>query len=165
MKKYMAKLIARMEKAGSIGEVLQMHHLFKACASDVITVYAFDECFGFMDTPDFGKAFFESTDVFFYLTHLFGLVPWLVKYVQNMPTWLVKVLVPSLSELRHRQDVGQSFCRIAIIAQADFPGTVVDHKGTRDQELTKSRTGQENHLRGYTQQLVTCRGEGRPEAG
>ncbi|KUI64499.1 Trichodiene oxygenase [Cytospora mali] len=84
MKKYMAKLIARMEKAGSTGEVLQMHHLFKACASDVITIYAFDDCFGFMDTPDCGKAFFESTD--------------------NMPTWLVKVLFPSLSELRDRQD-------------------------------------------------------------
>lgn len=105
MKKYLAKLVARIEKAGSSGEVIQMHHLFKACASDVITVYAFDECFNFMDTEDFGKSFFESTDVFFYLTHIFGLVPWLVQYVQNMPTWLVKTMFPRLSELRDRQDV------------------------------------------------------------
>ncbi|POS72201.1 cytochrome P450, partial [Diaporthe helianthi] len=104
MKKYLAKLVARIEKAGSSGEVIQMHHLFKACASDVITVYAFDDCFNFMDRADFGKSFFESTDVFFYLTHIFGLVPWLVQYVQNMPTWLVKTLFPSLSELRDRQD-------------------------------------------------------------
>ncbi|XDG09712.1 hypothetical protein ABKA04_009327 [Annulohypoxylon sp. FPYF3050] len=62
MKEYMGKLISRMEQAGNTGEILQMHHLFKACASDVITVYAFGVCFGFMDTPDFGRAFFESTD-------------------------------------------------------------------------------------------------------
>jgi hypothetical protein len=105
MKKYMAKMITRMEQAGENGEIMSMHGVFKACASDVITEYAFGECFGFMNTPDFGRAFFESTDVFFYLTHIFGLVPWLVYYVQNMPSWLVKLLVPHLSELRDRQDV------------------------------------------------------------
>jgi len=104
MKKYMGIMVARMAEAGKTEEVMQMHHVFKACASDVITVYAFGECFGFMESPDFGKAFFESTDVFFYLTHIFGLVPWLVNYVQNMPSWLVKLLLPSLSELRDRQD-------------------------------------------------------------
>jgi cytochrome P450 len=105
MKKYMGIMVARMAEAGKTGEVMQMHHVFKACASDVITVYAFGECFGFMESPDFGKAFFESTDVFFYLTHIFGLVPWLVHYVQNVPTWVVNLLIPSLSELRARQDV------------------------------------------------------------
>ncbi|KAI1442048.1 cytochrome P450 CYP682H1 [Annulohypoxylon stygium] len=104
MKEYMGKLISRMEQAGKTGEILQMHHLFKACASDVITVYAFGVCFGFMDTPDFGRAFFESTDVFFLLTHIFGLVPWLVGYVQTVPTWMIKTFFPSLSELRDRQD-------------------------------------------------------------
>ncbi|KAI0441396.1 cytochrome P450 [Xylaria telfairii] len=104
MKKYMATMISCMEEAGKTGEVLTMHSIFKACASDVITEYAFGECFGFMNLPDFGRAFFDSTDFFFYLTHVFGLVPWLVHYVQNMPSWLVKLLVPSLSELRDRQD-------------------------------------------------------------
>ncbi|KAI1495097.1 cytochrome P450 [Biscogniauxia mediterranea] len=104
VKKYMAKMITRMDRAGETGEVLQMHHLFKACASDVITEYAFGECFGFMNKEDCGRAFFESTDVFFLLTHVFGLVPWLVHYVQNLPTWAVKLLVPQLSELRDRQD-------------------------------------------------------------
>ncbi|KAI3329673.1 cytochrome P450 [Ustulina deusta] len=104
MKKYMARMISHMEEAGRTGEILQMHHIFKACASDVITEYAFGECYGFMQQPDFGKAFFESTDVFFYLTHVFGLVPWVVHYVQNMPTWMIRLLVPHLSELRDRQD-------------------------------------------------------------
>ncbi|RYP39101.1 hypothetical protein DL768_010736 [Monosporascus sp. mg162] len=65
MKEYRAKMISRMEQAGETGEIMQMHHVFKACASDVITEYAFTECFGFMNTADFGRAFFESTDAFF----------------------------------------------------------------------------------------------------
>ncbi|KAJ6021662.1 cytochrome P450 [Penicillium herquei] len=104
MKTYMKKMFKILDKAGNTGQILHMHHLFKACASDVITVYAFGECFNFLDQPDHGRSFFESTDVFFYLTHIFGLVPWLVHYVQNMPSWLVKLLLPSLSELRDRQD-------------------------------------------------------------
>ncbi|KAI0485715.1 cytochrome P450 CYP682H1 [Xylaria cf. heliscus] len=104
MKKYMAEMISRMEQAGQTGVIMQMHSVFKACASDVITEYAFGESFGFMYTPDFGKRFFESTDVFFFLTHIFGLVPWLVHCVQNIPSWLIKLLAPNLSELRDRQD-------------------------------------------------------------
>ena len=72
-----------METSGKSSEVLQMHHIFKACASDVITVYAFNDSFELMNEPDYGRAFFDSTDVFFYMTHLFALVPVLVQFAQN----------------------------------------------------------------------------------
>ena len=111
MKEYMAKMLSRMEVSGRSEEVVQMHHVFKACASDVITIYAFGDCFQFMDEPDFGWSYFESTDWFFYLTHIFGLVPWLVHYVQNMPGWAVRTFLPTLSQLRDRQDV----CRITCL--------------------------------------------------
>ncbi|KAJ3580183.1 hypothetical protein NPX13_g385 [Xylaria arbuscula] len=104
MKKYTGEMILRMEKAGKTNEIIQMHSVFKALTSDVITEYAFGESLGFMFAADLGKKFFESTDVFFFLTHVFGLIPWVVHYVQNMPSWLVKVLAPQLSELRDRQD-------------------------------------------------------------
>jgi hypothetical protein len=94
-----------MEVSGKLGEVLQIHHIFKACASDVITVYAFDDSFKFMDEPDYGRSFFESTDVFFYMTHLFALIPALVHFAQNAPSWLLKIFIPNLAQLRDRQDV------------------------------------------------------------
>lgn len=94
-----------MEISGRSGEVLAMHHIFKACASDVITVYAFDDSFEFMNEPDYGKAFFDSTDVFFYMTHLFALVPVLVQFAQRAPSWLLKIFIPNLAQLRDRQDV------------------------------------------------------------
>ncbi|MCJ1437947.1 hypothetical protein MMC27_007334 [Xylographa pallens] len=101
---HLEKLLSRMEISGKSGDVLQMHHIFKACASDVITVYAFDDSFSFMNEPDYGKSFFDSTDVFFYMTHLFALVPALVQFAQNAPSWLLKIFIPNLAQLRDRQD-------------------------------------------------------------
>ena len=107
---HLEKLLSRMEISGNSGEVLQMHHIFKACASDVITVYAFDDSFEFINEPDYGKSFFDSTDVFFYMTHLFALVPALVQFAQNTPLWLLKIFIPNLAQLRDRQDVRISLC-------------------------------------------------------
>ncbi|KAK4223161.1 cytochrome P450 [Podospora fimiseda] len=105
MKEYTEKMLNRMEKISkSNNQVLQFHHMFKACASDVITIYAFGECFGFMELEDFGWSFFESTDEFFFLTHLFFLIPGLVQIAQNAPAWILKKIIPALGELRDRQD-------------------------------------------------------------
>jgi cytochrome P450 len=94
---HLEKLLSRMEIFGKSGEVLQMHHIFKACASDVIIVYAFDDSFEFMNQLDYGKSFFDSIDVFFYMTHLFALVPTLVQFAQNAPSWLLKIFIPNLA--------------------------------------------------------------------
>ncbi|KAH6842952.1 cytochrome P450 [Chaetomium sp. MPI-CAGE-AT-0009] len=104
MREHVAKMLARLETAGQSGDVVQIHHIFKACASDVITVYAFDQSLKFMDMPDYGKAHFESTDRFFLLTHLCFLFPWLMPLIQFSPNWLLRLLFPFLSELRERQN-------------------------------------------------------------
>jgi hypothetical protein len=133
MKKYMGKMITRMEAAGEEDKVLQMHQVFKACTSDVITEYAFGEGHGFMDEPDFGKAAFESTDVFFQLTHIFGLIPWMVHYVQTVPSWVLKILLPWLGDLRDRQDVRwEGHDRVMLLADSDV---VVDHQSARNPKL------------------------------
>ncbi|OQE88987.1 hypothetical protein PENNAL_c0015G00095 [Penicillium nalgiovense] len=101
---YMGKMMTRLEKSGKAEEVVQFHRVFKACASDIITLYAFGDNMGYMDSPDYGNASQESTEWFFFLTHIFGLVPWLVQYAQNAPVWLVRLCFPALTALRERQD-------------------------------------------------------------
>lgn len=105
LKTYMQKMMTRLEASGKAEEVVQFHRVFKACASDIITLYAFGDNMGYMDSPDYGKASQESTELFFFLTHIFGLVPWLVQYAQNAPVWLVQLCFPALTPLRKRQDV------------------------------------------------------------
>ena len=105
IKDHMAKMLLRMEQSGKSGEVLQMHYVFKACASDVIAMYSFDDSFHFMDEPDYGRSYSESTNVFFYLTHVFGMLPALADFAQNAPIWLLKIFIPNLRQLRDRQTV------------------------------------------------------------
>jgi hypothetical protein len=105
LKSYMQKMMTRIEESGKAEEVIQIHRMFKAAASDIITHYAFGDNMGYMDSPDYGEAFQESTEWFFYLTHIFGLVPWLVQYAQNAPVWLIRLCFPVLVPLRERQDV------------------------------------------------------------
>ena len=111
MKTFMDKMLQRMEQSGKAGEVVQMHRIFKACASDIITMYAFGNCLRFMDEPDYGRTYFDATDWFFYLTHIFGQMPGVVHRVQSMPGWVIRALAPFLSPLRDRQDVRVLFCR------------------------------------------------------
>lgn len=105
MKTYLAKMMTRMERSGKSGEVVQIHHVFKACASDIITQYAFGECLNFIDERDYGRWYFQATDLFFSLTHIFGLAPGLVHHAQNIPKWLLKISASFLIPLRDRQDV------------------------------------------------------------
>ncbi|RYP24616.1 hypothetical protein DL765_000442 [Monosporascus sp. GIB2] len=96
----MAKLLDRLEEKALDGSpLLQLHHVFKACTSDVITKYAFGDCFNFIDRADCGKSYFDATDRFFGLNHVMIFFPWFAALVQNTPGWFVKVLMPDLAEL------------------------------------------------------------------
>lgn len=105
MKEFLGKMFKHMDNASASGKIVQMHALFKACASDVITQYAFGECLHFLDQSDCGKPYFDATDWFFYLTHVFGLFPGLVAQAQTCPGWVIRIIAPFLSALRDRQDV------------------------------------------------------------
>ena len=95
----------RLEVEAAAGADVQLHRVFKACASDVITTYGLGDSLDFLSMPDYGQAWFASTDFFFYLTHVFAVFPWFVQLVQFAPSWLVEGSVPSLRYLRMRQEV------------------------------------------------------------
>jgi len=96
-------LLGRIRSSSEQHEALEMHPIFRACTNDVITTYAFGRSFDLLDRPDFGVPYFEASDVFFHLEHLFGHFHWLADLVQSTPLWLVSVLFPALSELVSKQ--------------------------------------------------------------
>lgn len=102
----MGKLLERLEETSRAGSPpLQIHHVFKACTSDVITKYAFGDCFNFMERNDFGKPYFNATDLFFSLNHVMIFFPWFAVLIQNTPGWFVKMLMPDLAELVDKKSV------------------------------------------------------------
>jgi cytochrome P450 len=102
----MSKLLERLEATAQEGSPpIQIHHVFKACTSDVITKYAFGENFAFMERADFGKPYFDATDMFFGLNHIMIFFPWFATLMQKTPGWLVKLMMPNLAELVDKKSV------------------------------------------------------------
>ncbi|KAI1106148.1 cytochrome P450 [Jackrogersella minutella] len=104
MKQHLNKLMLRLDASARRKSVVRIHEVFKAAASDIITMYAFDNSFNFLDMEDYGQSYFEATHKFFLLTHVCVLIPWLYPLIQNSPDWLHRLLFPGLSEVRDRQN-------------------------------------------------------------
>lgn len=102
MKEHLSKLLSRLDVPN---QVVKIHDVFKAAASDIITMYAFDNAFHFLDMPDYGESYFEATHKFFLLTHVCLFIPPLYPLIQNSPAWLLKLVLPGLSPVRDRQNV------------------------------------------------------------
>ncbi|KAI0537731.1 cytochrome P450 [Xylaria digitata] len=85
-------------------EVVKIHEVFKAAASDIITTYAFDNSFNFLEMPNYGKTYLEATNKFLLLSHICVLFPFTYPLIQNSPDWLLRLLFPNLREVRERQN-------------------------------------------------------------
>lgn len=105
LQEYMCKMLHRMQKSGMQCEVVELHHMFKACASDIITLYAFGDSFHFMDQTDYGQPYFRAGEAFNSLTHVFGAFPWLLTIASSTPGWLMKYLKPEMTEFVDRREV------------------------------------------------------------
>ncbi|KAJ8126552.1 hypothetical protein O1611_g7086 [Lasiodiplodia mahajangana] len=89
---------------GSEGHVVNMLAVFQAFASDNITTYAFGDCFNFIDDEDWGEEYFASQEKYFKLTHVFGSFPIVMRLVNNMPTWLLGMMMSNLSAMTEKQE-------------------------------------------------------------
>ncbi|KAJ5400326.1 hypothetical protein N7465_010815 [Penicillium sp. CMV-2018d] len=104
LKENLGTLLARLNRHGRAQDVVQVHYIFKALASDLITFHSFDQCLNLLDAPDYGKVGFDASDEFFMLTHLGKIFPWLMGLFTTAPTWIVRILFPHMIEMRDRRD-------------------------------------------------------------
>lgn len=95
-------LLRRIREHGD-NKPMVMHPVFRACANDVITTYAFGTCFNFLEEPTFGLAYFDSCDLMFRLNIVFGHFFWLADLVHNTPLWLVPYIIPGMRLLVEKQ--------------------------------------------------------------
>lgn len=72
------KLIARVRQGIAKKEPVDLHHGFRALAVDVITDYAFGNCYNQLDTEDFAAPFFKMTSELAPRGWLLQAFPWLL---------------------------------------------------------------------------------------
>lgn len=105
MKAHIKKMMVRLDSSACTKSVVNIHNIFNATTSDIITHYAFGKSFNYLDMPDYGQAYFEATRQFLLLTHICVLIPWVYPVIQSSPGWLLRIMLPALREIRDRQDV------------------------------------------------------------
>lgn len=157
LKQYLAQFLRRLSERKP-EEPVQLQHMFRALTNDFITTYAFGESIGLLDESDFGRSYYESSDVFFRMSHLFGHFYWLADFVYSLPLWVAPKLFPSLTELAKKQqkwmDMVYQIRESPDMSKAK--GTIFEgilNRGLPDEDLTSKRLLAEA-------QLIVFAGEG-----
>jgi len=82
------KLCQRLSETLRVGKPMDLHHGFRAVSVDVITDYAFDNCYNLLDRPSLGAEFFAV---------IRGMTPalWIFQQLSTMlPPWLMLRMSP-----------------------------------------------------------------------
>ncbi|KAK5653086.1 hypothetical protein OQA88_9373 [Cercophora sp. LCS_1] len=101
------KLCRLVEEGLAQGNVIDLHAAFRAVSIDVITEYAFDDCWDQLDLPDLGQWFSDmgmNIGVSFWVMQQF---PLLLKVMKALPLWVVRRLGPALSDMLDCQERGR----------------------------------------------------------
>ena len=101
-----AKLDRRLGEAASSKSAVDLHHALRAISVDVITDYAFDNCYNLLDREDFGSQFFNTMHEFGPAVWFFQQWPFLQSIALSIPPWLAKILSTNLGSFMQLQEVG-----------------------------------------------------------
>lgn len=92
------KLVSRMRRAFESTGSIDLHHGFRAISIDVITDYAFDQCYNFLDAVDFGVDFFDMMRRSGPLFWFFQQFPALQDIAGSMPFWLARLTSTAMAK-------------------------------------------------------------------
>jgi cytochrome P450 len=100
-KKVQQRMNADLQKSGRI----DLHHTFRAVSVDVITDYAFDNCYNFLDRADFGVEFFNMIRDFGPGFWFFQMFPFIQPIALGVPFWMAKIIGGPLMRMLMLQQV------------------------------------------------------------
>ncbi|KAL4890504.1 cytochrome P450 [Aspergillus ambiguus] len=93
------KLVRRMRAAFESSGRIDLHHGFRAISVDVITDYAFDHCYDFLDDAEFGVGFFNMIRDFGPAFWFFQQFPAVQPFALGTPFWLAKLTSGALTRM------------------------------------------------------------------
>lgn len=87
-----AKVCRRMQEGVDAGRAVDLHHAFRSVSVDVISDFAFDSCYDFLNTPDLGATFFEMARGIGPALYVFQQFPSFQAIALKTPPWLAPYL-------------------------------------------------------------------------
>jgi hypothetical protein len=93
------KLCRRLSEALKDGKPMDLHHGFRAVSVDVITDYAFDNCYNLLDSAGLGIEFFDLIRGMVPAFWIFQQFPFTQKLSTMLPPWLLVKMSPEMALL------------------------------------------------------------------
>lgn len=100
------KLVRRMRESFSSTGCIDLHHAFRAISVDVISDYAFGNCYGFLGKKNFGAEFFDMIRGFGPAFWFFQQFPAIQGLSLSTPFWLAKLTSEPLTRMMLHREVG-----------------------------------------------------------
>lgn len=97
------KVCWRMQAGVDQGKPVDLHHAFRAVSVDVISDFAFDGCYDFLDQDDIGATFFEMSRGIGPALWVFQQFPSLQSVALTTPPWLASFLSKPLGYITSMQ--------------------------------------------------------------
>lgn len=92
-------LVSRSRQSLAAAGEVNLHLAFRALAIDVVTDYAFGQCYGFLERPDFGIDFFRMIQSLGPGVWVFNQFPIVQPISMAIPLRLAKLMSRSLSKM------------------------------------------------------------------
>ena len=99
------KLRALVAEQFNKGEEVDIHHGFRAVSVDIITDYAFGDCYHLLDRPDLGTEFFRMVAGLGPMMWFFMQFPTVQKIALSLPPAVSKAMSPPLKQVLNLQEV------------------------------------------------------------
>lgn len=109
------KVCQRMQAGLDNGTQVDLYHCFRAVSVDVISEFAFDDCYDLLDKEDIGATFFEMARGIGPALWVFQQLPTMQRLALKIPPWLAPKLSTPLGYVTRLQ--GECVRKIEVVKQ------------------------------------------------
>ncbi|KAL8662424.1 MAG: hypothetical protein Q9202_004745 [Teloschistes flavicans] len=93
------KLLSRLDRLKGTGTLINLVDVFPCLTADIICQYAFASPYGCLDAPDFAPTWHRVVMDVSVAFHLFKQFPWIETMIRQIPTGMMKKMVPRMGAL------------------------------------------------------------------
>jgi hypothetical protein len=113
------KVSALTAKVFATGKAMNLHYAFRAVSVDVITEYAFAQCYNLLDRPDLGQSFFKMIQDLGPTMWIFQQWPGLQKIALGLPPAIASAMSAPIGQVLNLTEVSPPLFHPSMIADRD----------------------------------------------
>ncbi|KAF4613404.1 hypothetical protein G7Y89_g15483 [Cudoniella acicularis] len=98
------KLCKRIDEYKKSGKPMKIRLAFQCLTTDIVTHYAFDKTWNFLDSPDFSPEWIATIKATTEMGHIIQQLPWIITLFEALPRWTSASISPGIKLVLNWQD-------------------------------------------------------------